>query len=466
MATERPDVAAVVLAAGLGTRFRSQLAKVMHPVAGRTLLRHVLEAVRPLGLRQVVVVVGHQADEVAAEARSAGLDNLEIVVQHDQQGTGHAVAVALPAIDPGARRVIVLPGDAPLLAPGTLARLADAAGEDEAALLTADLDDPTGYGRILRDDAGHVVGIVEEADATEAQRALTEVNAGLYAFDRQVLAGALEQVGADNAQGEQYLTDVVEILVSAGATVGAALAPADQASGVNDRVQLAAAGNLLRTRALERLMRSGVTIVDPATTYLDVGVEVGPDAVLLPGCILEGATRVGRGASIGPWARLVDAEVGDGAQVAQSVVLGASVGPHAQVGPFAYLRPGTRLGRGAKAGAFVEIKRSTVGEGSKVPHLSYVGDTTIGRNANIGAGTVTVNYDGYGKHETEIGDGAFVGSDSMLVAPVRVGDGAVTAAGSTITDDVPDDALAIARERQVVKDQWARRRREQRGAEE
>ncbi len=457
----RNQTAAVVLAAGLGTRFRSDLAKVMHRVAGRTMLRHILEALRPLGLGQIVVVVGYQADEVTAEAEAVDLDGLTTALQEEQLGTGHAVAQALPALDDGIERVLVLPGDAPLLTPDTLAELLG--GGAEGVLLTTEPDDPTGYGRILRDDAGHVIGIVEETDATEAQKGLREVNAGMYVFDREHLRDAVGHLDADNAQGEQYLTDVVEILVDEGAEIRAVLAPHDEVRGVNDRVQLAEAGALLRERALERLMREGATVVDPSATYVDVGVSAGRDTVILPGCILEGETRIGADATIGPYSHLVDAEVEDGASVTRSVVLEASVGPAATVGPFSFLRPGTRLERGAKAGAFVEIKKSTVGENSKVPHLTYLGDTTVGSDANVGAGTVTVNYDGYEKHQTRIGDGAFVGSGSMLMAPLQIGDGAYVAGGSTITDDVPDDALGIGRARQVNKEGWAREHRQRHG---
>ncbi|MGH3442937.1 MAG: bifunctional UDP-N-acetylglucosamine diphosphorylase/glucosamine-1-phosphate N-acetyltransferase GlmU [Nitriliruptorales bacterium] len=458
--TDRRNTAAVVLAAGLGTRFRSEQAKVMHRVAGRTLLRHVLEAVRPVGFVQVVVVVGHQADEVTAEAGAAGIDGLTTAIQEEQLGTGHAAAQALGALDPAIRHVVVLPGDTPLLTAKTLELLADTEAEADAVLLTTELDDPTGYGRVLREDTGGVAAIVEEADATEAQRALTEVAVSMYRFDREALADALGKIDTENAQGELYLTDAIEVLVSRGSAVRAVLADPTDVRGVNDRVELAEVGAVLHRRALEALMRGGVTVVDPTATYVDVGVSVGRDTVILPGCLLEGETTIGEGATIGPYSRLADAVVEDGATVAQSVVLGASVGPDVTVGPYSYLRPGTRLERAAKAGAFVEIKKSVVGERSKVPHLSYVGDATIGRDVNVGAGTVTVNYDGFGKHETEVGDGAFIGSDTMLVAPVRIGRGAVTGAGSTITKDVPDDALAVERSEQRTLEGRARARRE------
>ncbi|MDP9406104.1 MAG: bifunctional UDP-N-acetylglucosamine diphosphorylase/glucosamine-1-phosphate N-acetyltransferase GlmU, partial [Actinomycetota bacterium] len=323
-------------------------------------------------------------------------------------------------------------------------------------LLTASLADPSGYGRVVRDATGAVTRVVEHRDATPAERAITEVNTSVYRFARAPLVRELQTLRSDNAQGEQYLTDVVAPLAAAG--LDALLAPAELVAGVNDRAELAAAGAVLRARVLTALMRAGVTVVDPATTYVDAGVTVAADAVLLPGTHLEGTTAVGRAATVGPDTRLVDTTVDEGATVSYSLAVGAHVGPGATVGPFTYLRPGARLERGAKAGAFVEIKQSTVGENSKVPHLSYVGDTTIGRDANVGAATVTVNYDGYRKHRTVIGDGARIGSDTMLVAPVRVGARAYTGAGSVITKDVPDGALAVERTEQRVVDGYADRR--------
>lgn len=459
--TRRDDVAAIILAAGLGTRFRSDLAKVMHEVAGRTMLRHILEALRPLALGQVVVVVGHQADEVTAEAEAAGLERLDAILQEDPRGTGHAAAQALPALNDDIEQVLIVPGDAPLLTPETIAGILDADGDADGVLATVDLDDPTGYGRIIRDDTGGVVAIVEEADATEGQRALTEVNAGIYRFDIAALGQALARLDEDNAQGEQYLTDVISHIVSDEGRIHAVLVPTDDVRGVNDRIQLAEAGGLLRRRHLDGLMRSGVTIVDPASTYVDVAVEIGRDARLLPGCILEGETHIGERAVVGPYARVVASTIGEDAEVQQAVVIEAEVGAAASVGPFAYLRPGTRLARGAKVGTFVELKKTELGEGSKAPHLSYLGDARIGRDVNVGAGTITCNYDGVDKHETEIDDGAFIGSDTMLVAPVRVGKGAYTGAGSAITTDVPDDALAVERSDQRNIEGWAARRRGQ-----
>lgn len=469
-----PEVAAVVLAAGKGTRLKSDTAKVLHRVAGRSLLGHVLETLRPVGTGRVVVVVGHQREEVEAEvaAATASWDRpagaVTTVVQERQRGTGHAVAAALPTLGGDIRRVLVLPGDTPLLTPAILRALlatGSPGGDDDGrapacALLTTTPEDPAGYGRVLRATDGSVARIVEHADATAEQRAVPEVNGGVYVFDREALADGLGEISADNAQGEQYLTDVVGILTARGATVVPHGAPPDTVMGVNDRSQLARAGALLRARHLEHLMvEVGVTVVDPAATWIDVGVEVGRDTVVHPGCRLRGDTRVGAGVELGPEADLLDTVVEDGAVVRRAVCEDAWIGPEASVGPWTHLRPGTRLERGAKAGAFVEVKNATVGSAAKVPHLSYVGDAEIGAGANFSCGAVTVNYDGFEKHRTVVGEGALVGCDTMLVAPVTIGAGAITAAGSTVTDDVPPDALVIARSRQTVKPGWAARRR-------
>ena len=459
--SDRSRTAAIVLAAGKGTRFNSDLAKVLHRANGRTLLGHVLHAVAPLGLGQVVVVVGHQlgavSEEVIDHADLLVGTNLNTALQDEQLGTGHAVAQALPVLDDGIERVVVLYGDTPRLTTATIEHLTDAGAD--ATLLTHTDADPTGLGRIVRGADGQVERIVEHRDATADERAIREANGGLYAFDRAQLEDAIPRLSTDNDQGELYLTDVVELLVRDGRTVEGADVGSTDLAGVNDRVQLAEAEVVLRGRVVEQLQASGVTVVDPATTYVEATVSIGADTSLLPGCILAGGTTIGAGAEIGPYSQLTDATVEDGARVRQSVLEGASVGPGAQVGPFTYLRPGTRLERGAKAGGFVEMKKAHVGAGSKVPHLSYVGDTVIGQGVNVGAGCVTVNYDGAEKHVTTIGDGAFVGSGNMLVAPVTIGDGAYVATGSVITDDVPADALAIARGRQSNKAGWAADRR-------
>ena len=454
------DVAAVVLAAGKGTRFRSETAKVLHRAAGRSLLGHILAALRPLGLGQVVVVVGHQADEVQAEAEAAGIDGLRCVLQAEQLGTGHAVQQALPALDAGIRRVLIVYGDTPLVTSETLGQLLTDAEGGAASLLSARVADPGGYGRVVRDDEGRPRRIVEHDDATEEQRRIDEINAGMYAVDRGWLERALGAAGDDNAQGEIYLTDIVEHLVDAGETVAATVVDEVEVAGVNDRAQLARAASELRGRHLEHLMRDvGVTVVDPATTYVDVDVEVGADSVLLPGTILDGSTVVGERAHVGPHTHLTGCEVGAGASVHSTRATDAVIGAGAQAGPFAHLRSGTRLEDGSKAGAFVETKNATLGPGAKASHIAYVGDATIGRDVNIGCGVVVVNYDGEGKHHTVVEDGAFVGSGTMLVSPVTVGGGAYVAAGSTVTDDVPARALAIGRARQVNKEGWVDRRR-------
>jgi bifunctional UDP-N-acetylglucosamine pyrophosphorylase / glucosamine-1-phosphate N-acetyltransferase len=454
------DVAAVVLAAGKGTRFRSETAKVLHRAAGRTLLGHVLTALQGHQLGQVIVVVGHQADDVQAEAERYALDGLSCVLQAEQLGTGHAVQQALPALDDGIRRVMILPGDTPLLTHDTVGGLLSAAEERAAALLTAHLDDPTGYGRVLRDDAGAVTRIVEHRDATDDQRAVREINAGMYVVDRARLDAAVAGLDTDNDQGELYLTDIVEQLADGGHAVAGVAASVDEIAGVNDRSQLADAAVVLRRRHLQHLMADiGVTVVDPAATYVDVDVEVDVDATLLPGTILEAGTTVGPRAVVGPNSHLTACVVGADATVHSTRGVEAEVGEGASVGPFTHLRTGTRLGVGTKAGAYVEMKGSTIGTGSKVPHLAYVGDATVGEGVNLACGVVTVNYDGQDKYPTVVEDGAFVGCDTMLVAPVTVGEEAYVAAGSTVTEDVPPGALAIARARQVNKEGWRARRK-------
>ena len=447
---------AVILAAGKGTRLRSSRPKVLHTIAGRSLLGWTIAALEPLGLDRIVVVVGHEADAVIAEATSIGPKGLVTVVQEPQNGTGHAVRVAAEA---GALddldEVLVLPGDVPAITTATLQALRDARGDAPAAVLTTRLADPTGYGRIVRDGDGRVTAIVEHRDASEDQRAIDEVNTAMFAYRRDALVTALGTLGTDNAQGEEYLTDTVAAL----APVAACEAPGEDVGGVNDLAQLAQVEAILRGRILTGHMAAGVRILDPASTFVDADVVADPDTTILPGTMLEGRTSLARGAVVGPHSRLRDTEVGQDAEVTFTVATEATIGPRATVGPYTHLRPGTVLGPASKAGGFVEIKKSTVGEGSKVPHLSYVGDATIGRGVNLGAGTVTVNYDGYNKHQTTIGDGAFVGSDSMLVAPIEVGEGAYVGAGSTITTDVPPDALVVERAKARTIDGWAARHR-------
>ena len=461
-----PPRAVVILAAGEGTRMKSATPKVLHHIAGRSLLGHVLAAVEPLEAQQVVVVVGHGRDRVTDHVADLA-PSAVCVIQDEQRGTGHAVRIALEALEAAetaeaAGPVVVLAGDTPLITTAALTDLLATHAESAAAatVLSAILDDPAGYGRIVRDAAGVVTGIVEQKDATAYELDIREINSGMYAFDETVLRRLLSQLTTDNAQGEEYLTDVVALMRAESHGVSAVpSASADEILGVNDRVQLAQAGALMRDRIAEHWMIQGVTITDPRTTWIDVDVVLERDVVLAPGTTLAGRTRINEAARIGPDTTLVDTFVDAGAEVVRTHALGAEIGPQATVGPFTYLRPGTVLGPRSKAGAYVEMKNSSIGAGSKVPHLSYVGDTTVGKGSNIGAATVTVNYDGEHKHQTVIGDEVRVGSDTMLVAPVVVGDGAYTAAGSVITEDVPPGAMAVARSRQRNVEGWVARKR-------
>jgi bifunctional UDP-N-acetylglucosamine pyrophosphorylase/glucosamine-1-phosphate N-acetyltransferase len=458
----RTSLSVVVLAAGEGKRFRSALPKPLHPLTGKPLVWHVLAAAAPLKAERTVLVVGRGAEGVVAAVEAADLGPVGFAEQRELRGTGDALAAALPLL-PSDGDVLVLYGDTPLVTTDLLERLLERhrATHAAATLLTCDLDDPSGYGRVLRDPEGAVVGVVEHRDASSEQLTIREVNAGFYVFRRQALDG-LAGLGSDNHQGERYLPDLLPAVLAAGGLVAACAGPEEEARGVNDRAELAAAAAVLRRRLLRRLMLAGVTVVDPATTYVDVDVEVGADTVLEPLTFLEAGTRIGARCRIGPNTRLVGCTVDDEATVTQSQAVSASIGAKANVGPFAHLRPGTQLGPGSKAGTFVEVKQSQIGPGSKVPHLTYVGDADIGAGVNVGAGTVFVNYDGVAKHHTSVGDGAFIGSDTMLVAPLTVGDGAQTAAGSTITKDVPPDALAIERSDQRTIEGWAARRRKRR----
>jgi bifunctional UDP-N-acetylglucosamine pyrophosphorylase/glucosamine-1-phosphate N-acetyltransferase len=440
---------------------KSATPKVLHAVGGRSLLGHVVRATEQLAPERLLVVVGKGRDRVAEHLREIA-PQASAVVQEQQNGTGHAVRVALDTEPDLSGTVLVVPGDAPLLSPGSLARLVEQhhAESNAATLLTALMPDPRGYGRVIRGGAGLVRAIVEERDADDEQRRIREVGTSVYAFEIDPLRAALGQVRTDNAQGEEYLTDVVSILVRGGNRVGAVtVTDHREAAGVNDRAQLAAAGAALRDRVVAGLLTSGVTVVDPATTWIDDTVVIEPEAVVEPFTILRGRTVVRAGAVVGPQSELTDTVVDSGAHVPRTVATGADIGPGAEVGPFTYLRPGTVLGRGAKAGAYVEMKKAVVGEGSKVPHLSYVGDATIGARSNIGAACVFVNYDGVAKHHTVVGDDVRIGSDNMLVAPVEIGDGAYTAAGSVITNDVPPGAMAVARERQRNIAGWVERSR-------
>lgn len=442
---------------------KSATPKVLHEISGRSLVGHVVAASRELDPAHLVVVVGHAREQVTAHLATVDAD-VRTAVQYEQNGTGHAVRMALEELgDRPAGTVVVVCGDTPLLTGETLAALTATHEADGNAVtvLTAEVPDSTGYGRIVRDaDTGAVTAIVEHKDATDAQRAIREINSGVFAFDGALLSDALGKVRTDNSQGEEYLTDVLGILREAGHRVGAAVgADHRQILGINNRVQLAEARALLNARLLERAMLAGVTIVDPASTLVDVTVTFGQDAIVHPGTQLLGTTHVGEEAEVGPNTRLKDTHVGPRARVDNTVADSAVVGESASVGPFAYLRPGTNLGAKAKAGTYVEMKNATIGEGTKVPHLSYVGDATIGEYTNIGAASVFVNYDGEHKHHTTVGSHCKTGSDNMFVAPVTIGDGAYTAAGSVITKDVPPGALAVARGQQRNIEGWVARKR-------
>jgi len=466
----RRPLAVVTLAAGLGTRMKSDVPKVLHQVCGRPMLSYVIDAALSVSPARVVVVTGPDQDAIA-EALPVGCER---AVQAERRGTGDAVRAGLQPLEGFDGDVVVLVGDAPLVDGPFLAGLVEAhrASGARATVATAVLTDPGHYGRVVRGPSGGVARIVEARDADADVLRLTEVNTGFYVFDAVVLRAVLPRLEPANAQGELYLTDAVHLAIEDGVQVDAHVAPEPEVMlAVNSRVELAEVNGIMRRRLLERLMLAGVTVEDPATTYVDWGVEVGRDTVLRAATHLLGRTTVGAASEIGPGAFLRDAFVGDRARVVASQLHDCVVGSRCSVGPYSFIRPNTVLAEGARAGAFVEIKSSRVGEDSKVPHLSYVGDAIIGRRSNIAAGNITANFDGEEKHPTHIGDDVHTGSDTTFVAPVTVGDGAYTAAGSVITEDVPPGALAVARARQQIipgyaERRAARRRREPAGAGE
>ena len=450
------SVKAIILAAGQGTRMKSDLPKVLHEVAGRPLVSWALGAVHEAGIEDVVVVVGHGAERVTELLP----DTVTVAVQEEQLGTGHAARIGLEAMPVGeGDTVVVLPGDMPLLTAGSVAALLDARAGAAAALLTAQVADPAGYGRVRRDASGAVAAIIEEADASDDEKTITEVSSGVFAFDGAVLGDLLAALEPDNAQDEYYLPDVIARLAGDGRPPAAVRMAAEELTGVNSHEQLAAAGRLMRERINRHWMAAGVAMIDPDRVYIDAGVVLEPGAMLYPGTHLEGATAIGAGARIGPDTFVRDSVIGSGSHVWYSVLRNARVAERVEVGPYASLRPGADLADGSKAGTFVEIKQSTVGPRSKVPHLAYLGDATLGEDVNIGAGTITCNYDGFAKHRTIIGDRAFTGSDTMLVAPLEIGDDGWTGAGSVITQDVPSGALAVERSQQKVVPGYAERRR-------
>lgn len=453
-------VAAIILAAGKGTRMKSDVPKVLHPLCGASMAEHVGRAMRAAGVRKPVLVIGHMGDMLRARL---GEEQFAYAWQHEQLGTGHAALMARNALASHKGPVFVMPGDVPLIRPETLEALLETHLREGAAatLATVDMDDPTGYGRILRSPEGWVLGIVEEKDCTPEQKAMREVNPSVYVFDSEALFDVLPKLGRQNAQNEYLLTDAIGVLASLGKKV-VAVKGKDPVEywGINDRWQLALAAKEMRRDLVRRHALAGVTIVDPDTTFIAADVEIDADVTIEPMTILEGKTRIAVGSVIGPSSRVLDSVVGEGCHVLMSHLNQAVLGSKVKVGPFANLRPGAVLLDGVKVGNFVEVKNAQIGDRSSLSHLTYCGDAQVGSGVNIGAGTITCNYDGFEKHLTRIEDGAFVGSNSTLVAPVVVGANSMIAAGSTVTQDVPPDSLALGRARQESKPEWASRWRE------
>ncbi len=450
----------IILAAGEGTRMKSSTPKVLHEIAGLPIIDHVIRATLQLKATEVRVVVGSAWEQVQAHVKSR-FPQVLFVQQLERNGTGHATQLALDSTTLGGT-VLILAGDTPLLTTHTLQEFVAAHIQlhSDASVLSTSLPDPYGYGRIVRDEDGALMRIVEERDADLIEREIDEINAGVYLFDIAALREAVTKLTAGNSQGELYLTDVIALMKSAGQSVNAIITYSDSDTfGINDRSQLADCAAIMRNRINEIHMKNGVTIVDPTTTWIDLDVEIAQDVTIHPGCAITGATKIATGAVIGPRTTLDIVTVEAGASVIESQVSASLIGANAKVGPFTFIRPGTKLAANTKIGAYVEVKNSTIGEGSKVPHLSYVGDATIGSGTNIGAATIFVNYDGVDKHETTIGNDVRIGSDTMLVAPVKVGDGAYTAAGSVITEDVPAGSIGVARAKQRNVLGWVLRKR-------
>ncbi|HPD00693.1 MAG TPA: bifunctional UDP-N-acetylglucosamine diphosphorylase/glucosamine-1-phosphate N-acetyltransferase GlmU [Acetivibrio sp.] len=444
---------AVILAAGEGKRMKSKKAKVLHEICGMPLVKWVYQSARNAGINDTVIVVGHKAQEVKEKLG----DEILYAFQEKQLGTGHAVMQAQEHFADKEGYVIVLYGDTPLITAETLKDAISFHKENNnsATVITADLDDPTGYGRIIRSGDGSVLRIVEHKDASDEEKNIKEVNSGMYCFNISDLREALGELDNNNSQGEYYLTDTIEILLNKGKNVKAfKIKDSNEILGINDRIQLAKAGEIIRNRILQRFMENGVTIIDPASTFIDQEAEIGIDTVIYPSTIIEGTTKIGEDCVIGPGSRIVSCEIADGVEVKNSVLLESSIDSGTKVGPFAYMRPGSKIGKNVKIGDFVEVKKSIIGDKTKISHLTYVGDAEIGKGVNLGCGVVVVNYDGKKKNKTVVGDNCFVGCNVNLISPVEVEDNAYIAAGSTITDLVPENALAIARSRQVIKENW------------
>lgn len=454
------SIAAIILAAGKGTRMKSNLVKVMHDLGGAPLITYPVNAARQAGASRMVIVVGHQAETV--QAHYAGQEDMAFALQAEQNGTGHAVACAAPLLRDFQGKVLILCGDVPLITEQTLNGMVRQHARQGAAVtvLTTEVENPHGYGRILKNEAGHVTGIVEEKDATGEQRAIREINSGIYCVESGFLFDAVAGLSRDNAQGEYYLTDIIRMAAERGLVcVSHPAADAREVMGINDRVQLAEAEAVLRRRINENHMREGVTLRDPNTAYLDQGTVIGRDTLIHPQVHVSGNSVLGEGCVIEPSVVIRNCRIGNGVTVkAGSVLEGAVVHDAVSIGPMAHLRPGTELLDEVRIGNFVETKKIVMGKGSKASHLTYLGDASIGSGVNIGCGTITCNYDGVAKHRTVIGDNVFVGSDVQLVAPVTVGSNSLIAAGSTVTRDVPADSLAIARSQQVNKEGWVKER--------
>lgn len=453
---------AVILAAGEGTRMKSKLYKVLHPVCGKSMIRHVVDQTVQLGTDRVVTVVGRGAEAVKAELDGS----VEYALQEDQLGTAHAVRQAEPLLGDENGITVVLYGDTPLITKDTIEALIEnhENNEAKATILSSIVDDPAGYGRVVRLNDGTFDRVVEDKDASDDEKTIREINTGLYCFDNQSLFKALKQVKNDNVQGEYYLPDVIGILRKEGAPVQAyCTEDYTETLGVNDRVQLAQAENIMRRRINEHHMRNGITMEDPGSTYISADVQIGADTVIHPGTYILGKTVIGSDCEIGPQTEIKDATIGSSTLVKQSVVHDSLVGQDVKIGPFSHIRPSSEIGDMAKIGNFVEIKKSRIGKGSKASHLGYIGDAEIGENVNFSCGAITVNYDGTHKHLTKVGDGAFIGCNVNLIAPVTIEKKAFVAAGSTITDPVPEEALAIARSRQTTKENYFQKSKERKG---